>query len=136
MGRLAGFVVRPQLQVLLARRAFCDPSGAAYLHPVGNPAAYERSLAAEMVHAAACPSHDGGGAATAAQVLSVEGTIGGVTPYINLAPFMDPVPHTVRLETTAAHAHKLLLNFSLRHLPVVDAANNVQGIITRRNLVH
>ena len=47
MGRLEGFVLRSQLEVLLRRRAFCGATGE-YLLPPADVAGYEARLSHEM----------------------------------------------------------------------------------------
>ncbi len=56
--------------------------------------------------------------------------------FLNLAPFMDLAPLTVRRDTLGTAVHHLFLAMSLRHLCVVDARNYTCGIITRKDLDH
>ena len=54
--------------------------------------------------------------------------------FVNVAPFMDLGPITVRPATPAAHCHQMFVTMSLRHVCVTNTMNNVVGIITRKDL--
>ncbi|CAK0780533.1 hypothetical protein CVIRNUC_005084 [Coccomyxa viridis] len=56
--------------------------------------------------------------------------------YLDLRPFMDQAPTTVREETPAERAHGMFTLLGLRHLVVVNEVSHVRGIITRRDLDH
>ncbi|PRW45494.1 family transporter: chloride ion channel [Chlorella sorokiniana] len=59
-----------------------------------------------------------------------------VEPHLNLGPFLNRAPATVRLETPATRVHSMMLSLSLRHIVVVDENNYAVGIVTRRDLAH
>lgn len=54
---------------------------------------------------------------------------------IDLTPFMNRAPPTVRADITATRAHIMLRAMGLRHLCVVDGQNRAIGIITRKDLI-
>ena len=56
-------------------------------------------------------------------------------PFLNLAPFMNRAPLSVRRFTPATRVHELFLFLSLRHLCVIDRTNAAVGMITRKDLV-
>lgn len=56
--------------------------------------------------------------------------------FLNLAPFMNRAPLSVRRFTPACRVHRLFLSLSLRHLCVIDRSNAAVGMITRHDLVH
>lgn len=56
--------------------------------------------------------------------------------YLDLRPYMNRAPFTVRGDSAASRAHQVFLSLGLRHLIVVDAHNHVAGIITRKDLDH
>ena len=53
---------------------------------------------------------------------------------LDLRPFMNHAPLTVRQECSAARVYRMFAALGLRHLCVVDARNHVCGIITRKDL--
>lgn len=58
------------------------------------------------------------------------------TMYMDLRPYMNRAPLTVRRECCAARAYELFVSLGLRHLCVVNEHNEVAGIITRKDLDH
>jgi len=56
--------------------------------------------------------------------------------YIDLRPYMNPVPFTIRENSPLTRVFLLFRTMGLRHLVVVDIDNKIQGMITRKNLVH
>jgi chloride channel 7 len=56
--------------------------------------------------------------------------------YLDLRPYMNRSPFTVRRDCSAARAHQAFVGLGLRHLVVVDALGGVAGIITRKDLDH
>lgn len=159
--RLDGFIMRSQVELLLQQNVFCDQHGR-YLHQPRSVEGFERQVAAAM--AARLQHHPSGGpsllralAECAANGSSQPGLLtlaGGsagsaalaehpspfdnqaVTPHINLAPYLNRAPATVRLETPATRVHAMFVSLSLRHISVVDERNYARGIITRRDLAH
>ncbi|BDA43411.1 H(+)/Cl(-) exchange transporter 7 [Coccomyxa sp. Obi] len=150
-GPLEGVILRSQLMVLLANRAFCDERGV----PLTREQAGER-LAREleldrrmrMYH-----RHSDTQTWCMARQPSVDSTIGSSPDlesfnpfeadgeslrrprlYMDLRPFLDCGPITVRPETPAERAHMAFVSLGLRHLCVVDENSRVRGIITRRDL--
>lgn len=55
---------------------------------------------------------------------------------IDLRPYMNRTPFTVRKDCAASRAHQAFISLGLRHLLVVDNRNNVVGVITRKDLDH
>ena len=53
---------------------------------------------------------------------------------MDLRPYMNRFPITVRGEAPAYRAQAMFLSFGLRHLAVVDKFNDVIGMITRKDL--
>ncbi|MEW5297643.1 MAG: hypothetical protein WDW36_000839 [Sanguina aurantia] len=141
--RLEGLILRSQLLVLLQRRHFVDVDG----KPVGREfdAKYELDLETEMrtffrryfTHArylsATAQPLDAlqlDGVSTATGIAEVK------TLYLDLRPYMNRSPFTVRKDCSASRAHQAFVNLGLRHLVVVDAQNHVVGVITRKDLDH
>lgn len=58
------------------------------------------------------------------------------TMYMDLRPYMNRAPLTVRQECSAARAYELFTALGLRHLCVVNDHNEVTGIVTRKDLDH
>jgi len=56
--------------------------------------------------------------------------------YIDLRPYLDPAPYTVREAASLERAYRLFRTLGLRHLPVVDSRQRVAGMVTRVNLSH
>eukprot|EP00127_Corallochytrium_limacisporum_P001263 Clim_evm33s47 gene=Clim_evmTU33s47 len=56
--------------------------------------------------------------------------------FVDLTPFMNPCAFTVQQIAPLTRCFTLFRTMGLRHLPVVDRANNVVGIITRKDLTH
>eukprot|EP00958_Prasinococcus_capsulatus_P002233 scaffold201_cov405-Prasinococcus_capsulatus_cf.AAC.57 len=50
---------------------------------------------------------------------------------VDLTPFMNRAPLTIRADCSAARAHTIFRTLGLRHLVVVDGYNRAVGIITR-----
>mmetsp|Transcript_27215 Transcript_27215/g.70076 ORF Transcript_27215/g.70076 Transcript_27215/m.70076 type:complete len:298 (+) Transcript_27215:3-896(+) len=138
--RLEGFVLRCQLLVLLQRRHFCDAHG----NPVGRDQCdkYDLELEAEMrTFFRRYYTHSRYLSATPAALdkLALRGTnmqehASGL--YLDLRPFMNRAPFTIRTDCSAARAHQVFMGIGLRHLLVVDSAGHVVGIITRKDLDH
>merc|ERR1712173_20099 len=55
---------------------------------------------------------------------------------IDLRPYMNPVPYSVRESSPLTRVFTLFRTMGLRHLVVVDINNKIIGMITRINLVH
>lgn len=56
--------------------------------------------------------------------------------FIDLSPFMNQTPYTVRQSTTLSRVFRTFRTIGLRHMVVVDDVCNVVGMITRKNLAH
>ncbi|KAG2454447.1 hypothetical protein HYH02_001466 [Chlamydomonas schloesseri] len=142
-GRLEGVILRSQLLVLLQRRHFCDADG----RPIGRDYSEQQELDLEtemrtffrryFTHARYISA-----TAQPLDELKLDGVHAGSTTldlsnlYIDLRPYMNRSPLTIRKDCSAARAHQVFLNLGLRHLLVVDAHNHVVGIITRKDLDH
>ncbi|KAG2485675.1 hypothetical protein HYH03_015647 [Edaphochlamys debaryana] len=142
-GRLEGVILRSQLLVLLQRRHFCDAEG----RPIGRDYSEQQELDLEtemrtffrryFTHARYISA-----TAQPLDELKLDGVHAGSTTldlsnlYMDLRPYMNRSPLTIRKDCSAARAHQVFLNLGLRHLLVVDAHNHVVGIITRKDLDH
>ena len=56
--------------------------------------------------------------------------------FIHLMKFCDRSPLTVYPNTRLSRAYSVFQKLGMRHLPVVNEVGEVQGIITRKNLMH
>ena len=90
-------------------------------HMVSAPEAVDQ-LELGWVHGAG--GHDRGGARPDGRELLLD-----LTPYMNRAPL------TIRADMSAARAHIIFRTLGLRHLVVVDANNRAVGMITRKDIV-
>ena len=54
--------------------------------------------------------------------------------WVDLRPFIERAPLSVREITRASRIHEMFSSMSLRHLVVVDGSNQVLGIVTRKDL--
>lgn len=54
--------------------------------------------------------------------------------FVDLRPFMDRAPLTVRPECPAERAHAAFVSLGLRHLPLTSAEGLVRGMLTRKDL--
>lgn len=142
-GRLEGLILRSQLLVLLQRRHFCDANG----QPIGRESGEQQELDLETemrTFFRRYYTHARYVSATKLPIdeLKLDGTHAGSTTldisqlYIDLRPYMNRSPLTIRKDCSAARAHQVFINLGLRHLLVVDAHTRVVGIITRKDLDH
>lgn len=133
-GRLEGLLLRSQLEVLLDdEQSYCDREGRYIEAPIEMTIDdFESDLDARMKESLL----RGDSPSATLKDLSAldQGAMEG--KYLNLAPFMNRCPISVRTETPATICHHLFLALSLRHLCVVDSKNAVLGIITRKDLDH
>lgn len=136
--RLEGLILRSQILVMLQRRHFCDSHGI----PVGreyNPK-YELDLETEMrTFFRRYYTHSRYLSATHAAIDSLQ--LETARPdleslYLDFRPYMNRAPFTIRKDSAAARAHQAFVCLGMRHLIVVDAHNDVVGIITRKDLDH
>ncbi|GBF97646.1 H(+) Cl(-) exchange transporter [Raphidocelis subcapitata] len=142
---LEGLVLRSQLLVLLQRRHFCDAEG----RPVGREAdeKVELDLETEMrTFFRRYFTHNRYVSATATPIDALQldtgagaAAVGGAplaALFLDLRPFVNRSPFTVRKDCSGARAHQAFVSLGLRHLLVVDAHNRVAGIVTRKDLDH
>src|SRR5262245_23891585 len=54
-------------------------------------------------------------------------------PIPTVAKYMTVSPHTIGAEQTLSHAHALMNDFNVRHLPVLSGGDLV-GVLTERDL--
>ncbi|KAL7297589.1 hypothetical protein TKK_0009265 [Trichogramma kaykai] len=113
-GRLRGMILRSQLIVLLQNKIFNR-----YHERWG------RTLSIEMFRSEypRYPTID-----------KVSVTEEEKTDDIDLRPFMNPSPYTLKHSATLPRAFRLLRALGLRHLPVVNDLNEVVGMITRKDV--
>lgn len=138
---LVGFILRSQLLILLAERAYCDSYGS-YIHSrMGSITEYEDKLNMMMHHAVyggneiaeiGSDSEDETSESTSDD--SPERSSSALQTHLNLEPFMDCGMITVRPETPAAYCHHMFVTMSLRHVCVTKSSGDVVGIITRKDL--
>lgn len=57
----------------------------------------------------------------------------GVMTEPLIASFMTPHPHTIRCEQDVETAHRLMRQYGIRHLPVMDG-ETVVGVVSQRDL--
>ena len=55
--------------------------------------------------------------------------------FVDLEPFVDTGTYTVAEDTPIDRVHRLFYNMGLRHMVVIDHANDVVGMITRKDLI-
>ena len=136
-GRLVGFILRSQLMVLLARRAFFTLNREA----LDSDASFDRLARAEATDAAMRTFHhrhhfgDRGVACSAAAVERLGLSPRETRERVDLRDYMKIAPLAVHAECSAWRAAGYFINAGLRHLPVVDSHNRVIGVLTRRDLV-
>eukprot|EP00808_Paulinella_micropora_P011048 g37692.t1 len=56
--------------------------------------------------------------------------------WVDLSAYMDRSPHTVFAFSPLVKVYPLFREMGLRHLPVLNGANDVVGLITRKSLTH
>lgn len=141
-GPVEGLITRYQLLVLLREQAWCDAQGR-YLDVPADVPAWEAQLYGEMQQAQALSNSGAGSSSGGVACGSLGSASAGlkVPPppagaHLNLLPFLNLAPLTVRPETPAPQAYKLFLSMSLRHLVVVDSRGRPLGMITRKDLDH
>ena len=138
-GRLLGLSSRAQLEVLVATHAAGGQGARA-----GDAHAHRRVLDARMrvahlkrwrASARASESSlpgDDDGSDDARIGASATGTETG--DVLDVAGFMHRAPLCVHLDHPATRVHLLFTTLGLRHLCVVDAGNEVKGVITRKDV--
>ncbi|WIA21477.1 hypothetical protein OEZ85_000682 [Tetradesmus obliquus] len=137
-GRLEGVILRSQLLVLLQRRHFCDQHG----RPVGREynEKEEIDLETEMrTFFRRYFTHNRYVSATATPLEALQlqnGSVDLSSLFIDMRPYMNRSPFTVRRDCSASRAHQAFVLLGLRHLIVVDAQNRIVGICTRKDLDH
>lgn len=52
---------------------------------------------------------------------------------MNIAKLMTPFPHTIRITETLEKAERMMRDYQVRHLPVMDGGNLI-GIFSERDL--
>eukprot|EP00117_Sycon_ciliatum_P025792 scpid24505/ scgid3987/ H(+)/Cl(-) exchange transporter 7; Chloride channel protein 7 len=117
-GHFQGLILRSQLIILLKNGMFCDADGnnlhgRQHLSLEDFEALYPRIPAIQTVHL----SH---------QIRD--------TQYIDLRPYLNPMPYTVTEKNTMHHVFKPFRALGLRHIVVVDEHFRVVGIVTRKDL--
>jgi len=131
-------VLRSQLLVLLQRRHFCDAAG----RPLGRDTTEQTELEIESEMRTFFRryfTHNRYVSATSAPLDALQLQQPGVdlsTVFIDIRPYMNRTPFTVRKDCSASRAHQAYISLGLRHLLVVDARNRVAGVITRKDLDH
>ena len=136
-GKLVGFILRSQLMVLLARRAFVSaetPDPAASLDRLAMRRVEATDAAMRTFH----HRHHFGDRAVSCSLAAVE-RLGlsrrEMRERVDLREYMKIAPLAVHAECSAWRAAGYFIGAGLRHLPVVDHHNRVVGVLTRRDLV-
>ena len=62
-------------------------------------------------------------------------TIADANAKLDLRPYMNRSPFSVHYDFHSVFCFRLFRSMGLRHLPVVNDANEVVGIITRKDIV-
>ena len=141
-GRLVGFVLRSQLMVLLARRAFVStesPDFAASSDPESRSAEVQARV--EATDAAMRTFHhrhhfgDRGMSCSLAAVERLGLSRREMRERLDLREYMKLAPLAVYSNCSAWRAAGYFISAGLRHLPVVDHRNRVVGVLTRRDLI-
>ena len=55
---------------------------------------------------------------------------------LDVTPYMHPCPHVVHPDSPVCQVFNLFRTMGLRHLPVINSAGEILGLITRHNLTH
>ncbi|KAF6253336.1 chloride channel [Scenedesmus sp. NREL 46B-D3] len=137
-GRLEGVILRSQLLVLLQRRHFCDQHG----RPVGREYSEKEEIDLETEMRTFFRryfTHNRYVSATATPLEALQLQNGSVdlgSLFIDMRPYMNRSPFTVRRDCSASRAHQAFVLLGLRHLIIVDAQNRIVGICTRKDLDH
>ena len=127
-----------------AMRSFFRLSGAptrraASLAPALSAAFSRRRTTTTTVAARASPSASSSAAHAASSLPHPPPPPSPPTPsladcFIDLRPFMDRAPLSVRPECPAERAHAAFVSLGLRHLPLTTAEGSVCGMLTRKDL--
>lgn len=154
-GTLVGLILRHQLLLLLEERAFLEVNqsmlgqgGLMRQSRSGRKAMQElQFLEYEMrvYHHSHNPHHRGLSSLPEAVDLCKDGmgapepngqTLNGAETLLalDLRPFMNRAPLTVRAECSAQRVYVIFRTLGLRHLCVTDASNKVIGMITRKDI--
>jgi chloride channel 7 len=94
------------------------------------PSPATRGTVSEMDHAKHRSNHDG----------LIDEALANLEPaqedlYLNIAEAMNRAPYHVLTDTCASKVHRLFRTMGLRHLVVTSELNEVEGIITRADLI-
>ncbi|XP_053508010.1 H(+)/Cl(-) exchange transporter 7 isoform X2 [Ictalurus furcatus] len=115
-GKLCGLILRSQLIVLLKHKVFVERAhsqlGRRRLRLKDFRDAYPRFPPIQSIHVSQDEREC----------------------MMDLTEFMNPTPYTVLQETSLPRVFKLFRALGLRHLVVIDEANRVMGLVTRKDL--
>lgn len=123
--QLAGTILRRTLCMTLFHRAFAPPGE----NPETRPDLKTRALSpllSSAIFERAYPRYP------KVEELVINETDRGC--WLDLRPYTDTAPFTVQDCGSVQRTYKIFRTLGLRHLIVVDAANRVKGIITRKDL--
>ncbi|XP_066597551.1 H(+)/Cl(-) exchange transporter 7 [Prorops nasuta] len=113
-GRLRGLILRSQLIVLIQNKVFID-----------NDECWERDFDMKLF-SKEYPRYP--------TIEQVNVTETEKTYAIDLRPFMNPSPYTIKHNATLPRTFRLFRALGLRHLPVLNDLNEVVGMITRKDV--
>lgn len=108
----------------------CATTGGTAMEMTLLPSPATRVTVSEMDHAKHRSNHDG----------LIDEALANLEPaqedlYLNIAEAMNRAPYHVLADTCASKVHRLFRTMGLRHLVVTSELNEVEGIITRADLI-
>ena len=116
---LRGLVLRKQLLILLQAQVWASSR-------MIDPLDFRQRMAmVDLKHQAALLDS-----------IERELTIADREAKVDLRPYMNRSPFSVHYDFHSVFCFRLFRSMGLRHLPVVNDANEVVGIITRKDIVH
>ena len=116
---LRGLILRKQLLILLQAQAWS--TSRCLFKPLDMR---QRLASLDMKHQAALIAS-----------IEAELTIADANAKLDLRPYMNRSPFSVHYDFHSVFCFRLFRSMGLRHLPVVNDANEVVGIITRKDIV-
>ena len=116
---LRGLILRKQLLILLQAQAWASSR-------MISPLEFRQRMAMlDLKHQAALLDD-----------IESELTIADKEAKMDLRPYMNRSPFSVHYDFHSVFCFRLFRSMGLRHLPVVNDANEVVGMITRKDIVH
>ncbi|XP_039289878.1 H(+)/Cl(-) exchange transporter 7 isoform X2 [Nilaparvata lugens] len=116
VGRLRGLILRSQLIVLLKNKSFNEP-------PPANSEDLRKKL--RMFRDAYAKNQT---------LENVKITEAEYEKVLDLKPYMNPSPYTVKYDASLPRIFRLFRGLGLRHVVVLNDINEVVGLVTRKDL--